>query len=104
MWQPDGWGWRARIGVLTPHADVGPEAAVKAIALLRPDVRVLSNAQVVEQFNEPSAPGHADSAQPRWPASEDVDENSYEPLIDVPTGLIVTCTPHGGSLVSTAFN
>jgi len=32
--------------------DVGPEAAVKAIALLRPDVRVLSNAQVVEQFNE----------------------------------------------------
>ena len=26
---------------------------------------------------------------PRWPASEDVDENSYEPLIDVPAGLIV---------------
>jgi ABC-type lipoprotein release transport system permease subunit len=30
---------------------VGPEAAVKAIAALRPDVRVYSNAQVVEQFN-----------------------------------------------------
>ncbi len=26
---------------------------------------------------------------PRWPASEDVDENSYEPLIDVPAGLVV---------------
>jgi maleate isomerase len=32
MWQPDGWGWRARIGVLTPHADVGPEAEFRAMA------------------------------------------------------------------------
>jgi putative ABC transport system permease protein len=31
---------------------VGSEAAAKAIAALRPDVRVYSNAQVVEQFNE----------------------------------------------------
>ena len=31
--------------------DEGPEAAAKAIAALRPDVRVYSNAQVVEQFN-----------------------------------------------------
>lgn len=32
MWQPDGWGWRARIGVLTPHADVGPESEFRAMA------------------------------------------------------------------------
>jgi putative ABC transport system permease protein len=32
--------------------DVGPEATARAIAALRPDVRVYSNAQVVEQFNE----------------------------------------------------
>ncbi|HLZ22863.1 MAG TPA: hypothetical protein VKQ30_12135 [Ktedonobacterales bacterium] len=32
MWQPDGWGWRARIGVLTPHADIGPEAEFHAMA------------------------------------------------------------------------
>lgn len=32
MWQPDGWGWRARIGVLTPHADIGPESELKAMA------------------------------------------------------------------------
>lgn len=44
---------------------------------------------LVEQFNAPSAPGHAETPVPRWPASEDVDENSYEPLIDVPSGLIV---------------
>jgi hypothetical protein len=45
---------------------------------------------LVEQFNAPSAPGHSEAAVPRWPASEDVDENSYEPLIDVPAGLSVT--------------
>lgn len=44
---------------------------------------------LVEQFNAPSAPGHAEAPVARWPASEDVDENSYEPLIDVPAGLIV---------------
>lgn len=32
MWQPDGWGWRARIGLLTPHADIGPEAEFNAMA------------------------------------------------------------------------
>lgn len=50
---------------------------------------------LVEQFNAPSAPGHAESPVPRWPASEDVDENSYEPLIDVPAGLIVGDGPDG---------
>lgn len=48
---------------------------------------------LVEQFNAPSAPGHAESPVPRWPASEDVDENSYEPLIDVPAGLTVEPDP-----------
>src|SRR5262245_56106653 len=32
MWQPDGWGWRARIGVLTPHGDVGPESELRAMS------------------------------------------------------------------------
>ena len=31
MWQPDGWG-QTRIGVLTPHADVGPETELNALA------------------------------------------------------------------------
>ncbi|GAA1605766.1 hypothetical protein GCM10009789_69740 [Kribbella sancticallisti] len=44
---------------------------------------------LVEQFNAPSAEGHDATPVPRWPASEDVDENSYEPLIDVPAGLVV---------------
>ena len=31
MWQPDGWG-ETRIGFLTPHADIVPEAEFSALA------------------------------------------------------------------------
>src|SRR3954454_16307182 len=31
MWQPDGWG-KTRIGILTPHADIVPEAEFNALA------------------------------------------------------------------------
>lgn len=31
-WQADGWEARTRIGVLTPHADVGPESELQAMA------------------------------------------------------------------------
>jgi maleate isomerase len=32
VWQPDGWHARVRIGMLVPHADVGPESEVRAMA------------------------------------------------------------------------
>lgn len=32
MWQADGWDVRTRVGVLTPHADVGPESELRAMA------------------------------------------------------------------------
>lgn len=32
MWRRDGWGAVTRIGVLIPHADVGPESELQAIA------------------------------------------------------------------------
>lgn len=32
MWRPDGWGFRARIGVLVPHADIGPECEFRVMA------------------------------------------------------------------------
>jgi maleate isomerase len=38
MWQPDGWDAKVRIGVLTPHADVGPESELQAMA--PPDVAI----------------------------------------------------------------
>ncbi|MEV6013560.1 maleate cis-trans isomerase [Streptomyces sp. NPDC051976] len=31
MWQPDGWDVRVRLGILTPHADVGPESELRAM-------------------------------------------------------------------------
>ena len=32
MWKPDGWQASVRIGVLTPHADIGPECELRAMA------------------------------------------------------------------------
>src|SRR5919205_980238 len=31
-WKPDGWEATVRVGVLTPHADVGPESELQAMA------------------------------------------------------------------------
>src|SRR5918992_4566501 len=31
MWQPDGWGFRARFGLLVTHASIGPESEVQAM-------------------------------------------------------------------------
>jgi maleate isomerase len=42
-WQPDGWGEVVRLGVLTPHADVGPESELQAMA---PDAVVIHAARV----------------------------------------------------------
>ena len=32
MWKPDGWQASVRIGLLTPHADIGPECELHAMA------------------------------------------------------------------------
>ena len=32
MWRRDGWDVRTRVGVVTPHADVGPESEIRAMA------------------------------------------------------------------------
>ena len=31
MWQPDGWGFRARLGILVPHAAIGSESELAAM-------------------------------------------------------------------------
>src|SRR4051794_5966044 len=38
MWRTDGWDARSHIGVLTPHADVGPECELQAMS--SPDVTI----------------------------------------------------------------
>ena len=32
MWQPDGAGWTAKIGILTPHMDPVPETEFQTLA------------------------------------------------------------------------
>ena len=31
-WQPDGWGWRGRLGLLLPHADIEPDTEFATLA------------------------------------------------------------------------
>ncbi len=68
---------------------VDSESEERARAVIERSTEDAEWKSLVEQFNAPSAEGHDATPKPRWPASEDVDENSYEPLIDVPAGLIV---------------
>ncbi|MEU4197479.1 hypothetical protein AB0E69_36665 [Kribbella sp. NPDC026611] len=69
---------------------VDAEAVERARPVIERSTEDAEWASLVEQFNQPSAPGHdgGDDPVPRWPVSEDVDEK-YEPLIDVPSGLVV---------------
>ena len=62
MWQPDGWEVRTRIGVVTPHADVGPESEIRAMA---PETVGVHAARV--PFGAMAAGGAMDSTIPLAP-------------------------------------
>ncbi|MEI8409476.1 MULTISPECIES: hypothetical protein [unclassified Kribbella] len=81
---------RARIPTGFEEIFVDSEAVDRARPVIERSTEDAEWKSLVEQFNAPSAPGHdgGETPVPRWPASEDVDEK-YEPLIDVPAGLIV---------------
>ncbi|MDX6263742.1 MAG: hypothetical protein QOH84_5430 [Kribbellaceae bacterium] len=78
---------RVPVGFEEMFVDAGSE--VRARGVIARSSEDAEWASLVQQFNLPSAEGHDATPVPRWPASEDVDEGSYEPLIDVPAGLIV---------------
>jgi maleate isomerase len=63
-WRRDGWDAVARIGVLTPHADVGPESELQAMA---PDDVVIHSARV--RFGAMAAGGTMDPTIPLTPVS-----------------------------------
>ncbi|TCC50136.1 hypothetical protein E0H75_17815 [Kribbella capetownensis] len=73
---------------------VDAEAVERARPVIERSTEDAEWKSLVEQFNAPSAPGHDgdETPVPRWPASEDVDDK-YEPLIDVPAGLVIKDTP-----------
>ena len=81
--QPDGWGWRARIGILVPHADIGAEAEFQAMA---PDGVSIHSARVPMVAYSGSGRGLGYYAGDRGYASEDE--------ID-PTGDLYESMPYG---------
>ena len=88
MWQPDGWSWRARIGVLTPHGDVGPECEFRAMA---PDGVSIHAARVpLGVF----APGAAHGAMDRVIAHDAVRAFAEPPHVDDATELLAAAPLH----------
>ena len=79
MWQPDGWDVRARIGVLTPHGDVGPESELQAMA---PEGVRVHAARV--PFGAMAAGGTMDPTIPLAPVRAFVET----PAIDEATALL----------------
>jgi len=84
----------ARIPAGHDEIFVDAEAVERARPVIERSTEDAEWKSLVEQFNAPSAPGHdaGESPVPRWPASEDVDDK-YEPLIDVPSGLVIKQEP-----------
>ena len=62
MWQPDGWDVKTRLGLLVPHADVGPESEIWAMA---PEDVAIHAARV--PFGAMSAGGAMDPTIPHEP-------------------------------------
>src|ERR1700694_3889420 len=85
MWQPDGWGWRARIGVLTPHADIGPEAEFQAMA---PDGISIHAARVPLGVYTPGG------AMNRTIAHDSVRAFAEPPLVDDAAELLAAAPLH----------
>lgn len=87
MWQPDGWGWRARIGVLTPHGDVGPEAEFRAMA---PEGVSIHAARVPLGAYVPGKAGTLD----RIIGQDAVHAFAEPPLVDDATELLAAAPLH----------
>ena len=85
MWQPDGWGWRARIGVLTPHLDIGPGAEFWTMA---PEGVSIHSARVPFRIVEASGGVGTPPFRRRY------SEVLFRQSPHRPAGLIPTAQPH----------
>jgi maleate isomerase len=84
MWQPDGWA-QTRIGVLTPHADVGPETEFGVMA---PDGVSIHAARVPFGAYKPGG------VMDRTIADEPVRAFADPPLVDDATELLALAPLH----------
>jgi maleate isomerase len=85
MWEPDGWDAKWRIGVLVPHADVGPESELQAMA--PPEVRIHG---MRVPFGAMRAGGEMDSTIPLAP----VRAFAEPPDLDDATELLASAPIH----------
>jgi maleate isomerase len=84
MWQSDGWG-QTRIGILTPHADVGPESEFGALA---PD------GISIHAMRVPFRPYKAGGAMDRTLADDPVRAFAEPPLVDDAAELLAAAPLH----------
>src|ERR671929_2204233 len=96
MWRADGWDARWRVGVLTPHADVGPESELRAMA--PPDVGIHA-ARV--RFGAMAAGGAMDPTIPLAP----VRAFAEPPYVDDAVELLAAAPVHaiGFGFTSSAY-
>lgn len=92
-WQPDGWTARTRIGVVVPHADVGPEAEFAAMA--PPEVTV-HGARL--HFAAMRAGGEMDEKIPHAPVAE----FTAAPVLDDTVGALAEAPLHAIALAFTS--
>lgn len=87
MYRPDGWDTRVRIGVLAPHADVGPDSELRAMA---PDDVGLHTARV--PFGAMRPGGAMDPTIPLAPARAFAEpphvDDAAEPLAAAPVDVL----------------
>lgn len=96
MWRADGWDARWRIGLLTPHADVGPESELRAMA---PPVVGVHAARV--PFGAMAAGGTMDPTIPLAP----VRAFAEPPHVDDAVALLAAAPVHtiGFGFTSSAY-
>jgi maleate isomerase len=85
MFQPDGWA-QTRIGILTPHADVGPETEFRAMA---------SDAISIHAARVPMGAYKAGGTMDRTISDEPVRAFAEPPLIDDAAELLASAPLHG---------
>jgi maleate isomerase len=84
MWQPDGWA-RTRIGLLTPHADVGPESEFGAMA---------SDGISIHAMRVPLGAYKPGGAVDRTIGSDAVRDFAEPPLVDDAAELLAAAPLH----------
>ncbi len=87
MWQPDGWSFRARLGLLVPHAAIGAESELQAMAASAGDISIHAT-------RVPLGVMRAGGVMDPTIALEPVRAFADPPLVDDAAGLLAAAPLH----------